>query len=120
MFLGFPPPLASHHQLRYIKVAVGQLDDDLLNRQQAKIATHELTCAYSTSLWDVPDPLAKLSSAQTLDSSLEDTKQRHLTHWTCETEIVFQYAKLNLYSMALILPQEAADYSPDTQLFLSR
>ncbi|RYP65437.1 hypothetical protein DL771_008309 [Monosporascus sp. 5C6A] len=63
--------------------------------------------------------MAKFSLAQTFDGNLDAVKHRFSAHWTSETEIVFQNAKLNLYSIVINLPLQG-DSQPDSQYFMNR
>ncbi|KAI0387995.1 hypothetical protein F5Y04DRAFT_286904, partial [Hypomontagnella monticulosa] len=102
VYQGISPPLSSSQQLRYVKNAVKQLGTSLSPENQANVAIYEIICNYSTSLEAIEDSTSNSHIIQTFDNSLDIIEQAYAAHWTPELDIQLQYAKVNLYAMAVL------------------
>lgn len=119
IFLGFEPVLASPHHMRYIKKAALHVNETLTPNDKANIAIAEVVCNYVISLEDVNDTLAKVSLARIFDDELNAVQQNAQSCWTSENEVVYQYAKLNLYA-AVLMDTEGAVVNPTTEFSMGK
>ena len=109
-FAGCLPPLASSHHLRHVRKAAEELDRCLVPGYRASLAVDEVICNFSILLEDIEDPLVHFSLTETFISSLDVIKETYSSQWTPELDVRLQFAKLNLYAMAVFLPlQEASE-----------
>lgn len=93
------PPISSYNQLKYIKELAIQLEN-LPPGYRAELALYDVICNYTVSLEDIHDASTYLLLTQTFDGALDSIKGNYLTAWTPELEILLEYARINLYSLA--------------------
>jgi hypothetical protein len=118
------PPLSSHHQLKYVRNAINELETLLLPNYRAGLAIHEIVCNYNMALEDIEDPATQFSLIQTFAGTLDTVKQNYSPYWSLELEIHLRHAKLNLYAMVFLLPlnstpQSNAQCSVNRQIVVS-
>ncbi|KAI1339970.1 hypothetical protein F5Y15DRAFT_60380 [Xylariaceae sp. FL0016] len=101
IYLGFVPPLASYHHIRYVRKAVAELGGPLSSDYSATTALYECMCNYMVALDDVQDPSENYLMAQQLSTALDSVKQQFLPHWPQHVDLLFHFAKLNLNATAL-------------------
>jgi hypothetical protein len=128
-------PISSYHDLKNVRRAMERLDSmDMLSPTcRASAAINEIICNYSAALDDIEENTQggaeqRFALTQTYDGNLSMTrtilmaKASNGTVWTAEVDIIFQFARLNLYAHALIgfLPatgdMEAAEEEDDNDL----
>ncbi|KAI1416909.1 hypothetical protein F5Y13DRAFT_101810, partial [Hypoxylon sp. FL1857] len=114
LYQGILPPLSSSHHLRNVKKAIQQLGSVLKPEHRASLAIHECICNYSLLLEDIEDSAAHLPLIQTFESTLDNIEQTYSTQSTPELSIQLEYAKMNLYAMA-VLDSPQADIQIDIQ-----
>lgn len=94
--------MASPHHMRYIKKAALHVNETLTPHDKANIAIAEVVCNCVISLEDVNDALAKVSLARIFDDELNAIQHNAQSSWTSESEVLYQYAKLNMYATVLM------------------
>ncbi|KAF2971585.1 hypothetical protein GQX73_g2029 [Xylaria multiplex] len=101
-FLGFLPPLSCRPYLKHSRKVADEMRDHLLSGSRPKLAIHEIICNYSLVLEEVDGSFAQLSLVETFDYSLDILKETYSAEWSTDVDVLLQYAKLNLNTMALV------------------
>lgn len=105
--------------MRHIKKAAFHVDQTLTPNDKANIAISEVVCNGVISLEDVNDTLAKVSLARVFDDELNTIQQNAQSFWSSESEVVYQYAKLDLYA-AVLMDTEGAAVSRTAELSMGK